>query len=83
MFLDPMIDGKKNPMRQRLSAMLNGTITDPVQIDNIFPKFLKVTNQRKAALVRQLMGDLSKCSLYRAYSRNVLMWCGGSYTVLI
>lgn len=51
-----IIDEKPNPARKNLLDMLLGNPVDgPVQLKNIFPKFLKVTNRGTAKPLDSLM----------------------------
>jgi len=51
-------DGKKNPERVTLAHMLNDTYDgpplNPLKLEKLFPKFVKVSNRGKAAAVTQL-----------------------------
>ncbi len=51
-----LVDGKPNVMRQNLLQMLQGNKNaPPMVLENILPKFLKVTNRGTAKAVSQLM----------------------------
>lgn len=50
------INGVNNPDRTNLAIMLRGTEkVNPILIQKIFPKFVKVTNRAIATPVRQLL----------------------------
>lgn len=47
---------KRNPVREQLVSILNGTLNQSQVIPNLFPKFLKITNKGQAEYVYQLEG---------------------------
>ncbi|CAL4063763.1 unnamed protein product, partial [Meganyctiphanes norvegica] len=49
----------RNPVRQNLTQILNGDLSMSVIINDLFPKFVKVTNKGQATFVTQL-GDEKK-----------------------
>jgi hypothetical protein len=64
-FLMPTTEkGQRNPERLTLANMLNdsyeGPPLPPLRLQNLFPKFVKVSNRGKAAAVTQLMQLKSK-----------------------
>ncbi|EEB17348.1 conserved hypothetical protein [Pediculus humanus corporis] len=59
-FLQPFVNGERNPKRIELSNMLktSNSSQTPVVIENILPKFLKITNKGNADPISKLMaGD--------------------------
>ncbi|XP_059490786.1 piezo-type mechanosensitive ion channel component-like isoform X3 [Neocloeon triangulifer] len=52
-------NGERNPERLTLANMLNdsynGSLLKPLRLQNLFPKFIKVSNRGKATVVTQLM----------------------------
>lgn len=70
-FLQPFVNGERNPKRIELSNMLktSNSSQTPVVIENILPKFLKITNKGNADPISKLMaGDRdngSFCPFFR------------------
>ncbi|KAK6619398.1 hypothetical protein RUM44_003780, partial [Polyplax serrata] len=67
-FLPPFTNGERNPKRIELADMLKGANSSkPIVIENILPKFLKITNKGNADAISKLMtGDKENgkgCSL--------------------
>ncbi|CAB3377428.1 Hypothetical predicted protein [Cloeon dipterum] len=66
-------NGERNPERLTLANMLNDTFNGtirPLRLQNLFPKFVKVSNRGKATVVTQLMKQ--KDSAEEAY-RDLLL----------
>lgn len=58
--LPPFVNGERNPKRLEMAEMLKGSnITqNPIVIENILPKFLKIANKGSADPISKLMvGD--------------------------
>lgn len=56
MVMPAMIDEKPNPARKNLLEMLSGSSNAaPVQLKNVLPKFLKVTNRGTAKPLASLL----------------------------
>lgn len=73
-YMQPFINGKRNPKRIELANMLRGENASqrPVVIENILPKFIKITNKGRADAISKLMyGDEDNCKLIYIHIYNV------------
>ncbi|KAK6623257.1 hypothetical protein RUM43_009109 [Polyplax serrata] len=68
-FLPPFTNGERNPKRIELADMLKGANSSkPIVIENILPKFLKITNKGNADAISKLMTGDKENATYRNIS---------------